>query len=565
MRITGRPEIGRCPGGTCSNTELKKYGIEIFFNGSNGRTLNHQSFFRIPEKQNVRIATLIQYPLRVWDKRGATIPVNNRIQLYVLLFSLVLFIPVSGSGPEGDWSYSVVHISDTQVLSSSYPSTLNFTFSYLESVRTAYNISGIVVTGDLVNSCTNSTQWERYAAARSRTVIPLYEVAGNHDVDGAQRNYTAFDAYIGSGKRNWTSEIGDFLWIGIGYTRNELGDAEVTTYNTLINSSPSKIPIFGTHNYFDGTTYPSSLSPLGESIRGRLVVRDPTFVMCGHMHGNILHSGRYSGKTLVEDMTNYQGYGDYSAGRMYTIYKIFDKVVRIGTRDLSVYPSQSLGTESIVYQIPFMAVVRPWASENWIFTDDLSGVIVRDHYGLASDVPLMADINNDGITDRVVFRSGEWIADYDMDGSVDLRDHYGAASDIPLIWDFDEDGIPDRAVFRNGQWIFDYGPDGDVDRRDLFGMPGDIPLVGDFDNEGTPDRAVFRASAWDNWIFDFGMNGTVDVREHFGMAGDTPLVGRFDTDLFTDRAVFRNGEWIIEPPCSPDNRFIIVEARRPVP
>jgi hypothetical protein len=292
-------------------------------------------------------------------QRGVKIPVNYRLFLCSLLLFLVLYNPGSGSEPYADWSYSLVHISDTQVLSSTYPSTLNFTFSYLESQKNAYNITGIVVTGDLVNSCTNTTQWENYANARSKTTIPLFEVAGNHDINGVQNNYTAFDAYIGNGKRNWTAEIHDFLFIGIGYTRNELSDADVSMYNALIMSRPFKIPIFATHNYFDGITYPTPLSPLGGSIKGELVIHDPTFIMCGHMHDNILHSGQYSGNTLVEDMTNYQSYGNYAAGKLYAVYKISDKVIRVGARDLFVYPSQSLGPVTIVYQVPSSAYFDP--------------------------------------------------------------------------------------------------------------------------------------------------------------------------------------------------------------
>jgi hypothetical protein len=36
--------------------------------------------------------------------------------------------------------------------------------------------------------------------------------------------------------------------------------------------------------------------------------------------------------------------------------------------------------------------------------------------------------------DRAVFRAGEWIIDYNMDGSVNKRDHYGSAGDVPLVW-----------------------------------------------------------------------------------------------------------------------------------
>lgn len=201
----------------------------------------------------------------------------------------------------------------------------------------------------------------------------------------------------------------------------------------------------------------------------------------------------------------------------------------------------------IIY--PYFAVYRPSSWNNWIFSRDLSTAWYRNHYGVAADLPVVGDMNNDRTLDRAVFRAGEWIIDYGMDGSIDARDDFGMAGDIPIVADFNNDWIMDRAVFRSSawnNWIIDYGMDGSADLRNRYGAAGDIPLAGDFNNDWITDRAVFRSSAWNNWIIDYGMDGTVDVRERYGMAGDTPLVGRFNGDLFMDRAVFRAGEWIID-------------------
>lgn len=159
-----------------------------------------------------------------------------------------------------------------------------------------------------------------------------------------------FNTYVGTGKRNWTTDINDFLFIGIGYKRNELSESDVNAYYNLINSKSSQIPLFVTHNYFDGVTYPSPLSPLGTSIKENLVIRNPTFIMCGHMHNTILNSDDYNGKTLIEDMTNYQQNGNYAAGKLYAVYKEENEVVTITARDLYIYPVQSFGPEIIVYQ-----------------------------------------------------------------------------------------------------------------------------------------------------------------------------------------------------------------------
>jgi len=43
-------------------------------------------------------------------------------------------------------------------------------------------------------------------------------------------------------------------------------------------------------------------------------------------------------------------------------------------------------------------------------------------------------------------------------------------------------GITDIGVFRSGQWILDYGMDGTVNNRFQYGLSTDIPIVGDFNN-----------------------------------------------------------------------------------
>lgn len=80
------------------------------------------------------------------------------------------------------------------------------------------------------------------------------------------------------------------------------------------------------------------------------------------------------------------------------------------------------------------AVFRAISGNNWIFTDTLTSVKYRDSYGVSTDKPLVGDFNNDGIMDRAVFRNGQWIIDYDMDGSINRRQSFGIGGDRPLSW-----------------------------------------------------------------------------------------------------------------------------------
>ncbi|HSA37685.1 MAG TPA: hypothetical protein P5013_02195, partial [Methanoregula sp.] len=85
---------------------------------------------------------------------------------------------------------------------------------------------------------------------------------------------------------------------------------------------------------------------------------------------------------------------------------------------------------------------------------------------------------NDGTTDIGVFRSGEWILDHGIDGTVNRRLNYGLPTDKPVVGDFNNDGTTDIGVFRSGEWILDYGIDGTVNRRLNYGLPTDTPLTG---------------------------------------------------------------------------------------
>jgi len=183
-------------------------------------------------------------------------------------------------------------------------------------------------------------------------------------------------------------------------------------------------------------------------------------------------------------------------------------------------------------------------SGQWILDYGMDGTVNRRfNYGMATDKPIRGDFNNDGTTDIGVFRAGQWILDYGMDGTVNRRFNYGLATDIPVVGDFNKDGTMDIGVFRSGQWILDYGMDGTVNRRFNYGLATDIPVVGDFNKDGTTDIGVFRTG---QWILDYGMDGSVNRRFNYGMTTDIPVVGDFNNDGTTDIGVFRAGQWILD-------------------
>ena len=107
---------------------------------------------------------------------------------WILLISLVcIAMPCASPLPDrAPVTYSFVHISDIQSLTTHHPDTLDLTFSRIESLKETCNISAIIITGDLVNTWNDPKDWAAYHHARNLTTIPVYEIAGNHDTDGRQ-------------------------------------------------------------------------------------------------------------------------------------------------------------------------------------------------------------------------------------------------------------------------------------------------------------------------------------------------------------------------------------------
>ncbi len=111
-------------------------------------------------------------------------------------------------------AYSVVHISDTQYLASLYPETYDYTFSYLDSIKERYNISAIIITGDLVETWNDKKEWEAYSHAVNKTSIPVFVVAGNHDIND-DYDYQYYTQYTGNTKNTSVTSFENFDLVGI--------------------------------------------------------------------------------------------------------------------------------------------------------------------------------------------------------------------------------------------------------------------------------------------------------------------------------------------------------------
>lgn len=273
-----------------------------------------------------------------------------KIAMLCLFF---LTIPLASAQLSGTTTYTIVHISDTQNLATRYPKTYDLTFSYLESIKTQYNISAIIITGDLVNTWNKRSEWSAYSHARNKTTIPVYVIAGNHDTSYG-KNYTYYSQYTGEPTGNYVTEVKDFNFVGINYVSKTLAPQEFATIRqTLVNGSHN-FTIIATHNYMDEH---GAHSLLGEDIDRQLIVQ-PTLVLAGHVHAYFIRTGMINGYPVIEDLTDYQNgepggpkNQDYSAGTFYTVTAVDGQVVKITSEIIRIYPVKSFDDERVLYNI----------------------------------------------------------------------------------------------------------------------------------------------------------------------------------------------------------------------
>ncbi|MBQ9799557.1 MAG: hypothetical protein IJO40_06410, partial [Thermoguttaceae bacterium] len=80
----------------------------------------------------------------------------------------------------------------------------------------------------------------------------------------------------------------------------------------------------------------------------------------------------------------------------------------------------------------------------------------------------------------------------------ELLEGMGGVGYLPVVGDVDGDGVDSIGLFSNGDWLIDSDGDRRFDASIRFGQAGDVPVVGDFNGDGADELAVYRPGATDS-------------------------------------------------------------------
>jgi 3',5'-cyclic AMP phosphodiesterase CpdA len=169
----------------------------------------------------------------------------------------------------GENGFTVIHISDTQMLS--YHDSWGTFAEWLASVATAFNVKMIIHTGDIVEHCDDTTEWERANASMGILLdagVPYTWCTGNHDVNYTTQgyigaNYLAFNTSTFEAQDYWMDSYNDrntavnwtyggykFIVINLEWHANSTA---MTWFTNILDANTDANIIVATHSYINTT------------------------------------------------------------------------------------------------------------------------------------------------------------------------------------------------------------------------------------------------------------------------------------------------------------------------
>ncbi len=262
---------------------------------------------------------------------------------------------VGDTRPSGKPDYSFFWFTDSQYYSEKYPETFYAMTEWMRNNAALYNVQYVLFTGDFVDN-NDETEWAVVNKAMERLdgVVPVFAIAGNHDVGTSAKNYASFSKYFGPDRFKDNPNVA--AWYKDGQGRMDLVELAGTKYmfiglgwgactssglswmNQQLQAHPDYKAILLFHDYMKSN---GLLSDTGEEIYSKVVAenRNVFMVLCGHRYDCALLSididddGDHNlDRTVYNIIMNYQAFENGGNGylALLRVYKR-QKVITLDT------------------------------------------------------------------------------------------------------------------------------------------------------------------------------------------------------------------------------------------
>lgn len=284
------------------------------------------------------------------------------------------YIPEIMSEPEEP--YVIAWISDTQGYTAYRPEIFNVMTNWIVENVDDMNIQYVIHTGDIVDTYNDEDQWENAINALSvlDDVVPLFTVAGNHDINSGEHKYEFYLDYFDKANFSKWDSYGDsykggrgrydlidingepIILISVGYS---VVSADIEWINKMLHKYSDRSAILCFHGYMDTD---ESYTSDGKILYPEVVAanKNVKLVLCGHRHGINHNSVKFDDdgdgieeRTVYQLLFNYQGVKDNGGG--YLCLLSFDgEAKEISVKSYSPYYDDynyydnSLGVEEFV-------------------------------------------------------------------------------------------------------------------------------------------------------------------------------------------------------------------------
>ena len=235
------------------------------------------------------------------------------------------------SSPD-EYDYTFVWMSDTQYYSESYPHIYQRQTDWIAEKKDELKIKYVFHTGDLVDEHDKPDQWE-VADKSMKTLddnnIPYGVLAGNHDVNHTEEDYTEYYKWFGADRfedkpfygESYKNNRGHYdlisaqgndyimLYMGWGVT-----EEDIQWMSDVLKQYPDRLAILNFHEYL---LVSGNRSPLGDQIYKELVEPHSNViaVLSGHYHDSeALISEMDDNGDGQTDRQVYQMLADYQGG-----------------------------------------------------------------------------------------------------------------------------------------------------------------------------------------------------------------------------------------------------------